>query len=85
MDAESIELLQRGEGQRDHDALAGTLTVGDASLNLSSFFTCVTPVTPITTGLPVDVWDDYNYFSFSLNGFNGMLDKGFLRATVTQP
>ncbi|MCX6880302.1 MAG: autotransporter-associated beta strand repeat-containing protein [Verrucomicrobia bacterium] len=56
------------------------------SLNLAGFTTGVTPVAPITAGLPA-LTDpaNYAYRSFSLDGSNGLAGKGFLRAKVTLP
>jgi hypothetical protein len=60
----------------------GVAYVIEGSLDLLGFATGVTPVAPILTGLPSDVWADYDYFSFSLDGSNGLTSNGFLRAGV---
>ena len=60
----------------------GITYVIEGSVNLLDFTTGVTPVAPVVTGLPADVWTDYDYFSFSLAGSNGLPGKGFLRAGV---
>ncbi len=56
------------------------------STDLSSFATTVTPVTPVTTGLPaapfVKGGITYEYRSFSLDGSNGTPTKGFLQALI---
>ncbi len=54
------------------------------SLNLSSFTQGVTPVAPLTAGLPA-LGSGYQYRSFILNGSDGLPSAGFLRATVTSP
>ena len=58
----------------------------EGGTNLSTWATTVTPVTPLTSGLPA-VTDtvNYEYRSFSLSGSDGLAGKGFLRAKVTQP
>ena len=58
----------------------------EGSTDLTSWTVVVTPVTPITTGLPA-LTDptNYEYRSFSLNGSNGLPGKGFLRAKVEMP
>lgn len=58
------------------------------STTLASFPVNVTPVTPITTGLPALTPQggvSYEYRSFSLDGSNGTPTKGFLRVEVTNP
>jgi hypothetical protein len=58
------------------------------SANLAAFTTAVTPVDPVTTGLPaapVQGGVTYEYRSFSLGGSNGLAGKGFLQVTVTNP
>ena len=54
----------------------------EGSMDLMTFNSGVTPVAPITTGLP-DAPAGYEYRTFSLNGSNGLPDAGFLRATIT--
>ncbi len=52
------------------------------SLDLASFTTAVTPVSPaVTTGLPAAP-SGYEYRTFSLNGSNNLTGKGFLRVKV---
>lgn len=51
------------------------------SANLSSFPAGVTPVDPVTTGLPAAP-AGYEYRSFSLDGSNGTPSKGFLRVQI---
>lgn len=58
----------------------------EGSTTLNGFPTKVNVLTtPVTTGLPSDVWPDYEYRSFSLEGSSGLQTKGFLRAKVSQP
>ena len=52
------------------------------STSLASFASAVTPVAPVTTGLP-GAPAGYEYRTFSLNGSNGLTTKGFLRVDVT--
>jgi autotransporter-associated beta strand protein len=57
----------------------------EGSVDLAGFPTTVNVVpTAVTTGLPA-AGAGYEYRSFSLNGSNGLSDKGFLRAKVTSP
>jgi autotransporter-associated beta strand protein len=57
----------------------------EGSLDLAVFATAVNVVpTPLATGLPA-AGTGYEYRSFSLNGSNGLIGKGFLRAKVTSP
>lgn len=58
-----------------------TATV-QGGLNLASFSAVVTPVAPVTTGLPAAP-AGYEYRSFSLAGSGGLPSKGFLRVQVT--
>jgi autotransporter-associated beta strand protein len=51
-------------------------------LDLASFSAVVTPVAPVTTGLPAAP-AGYEYRSFSLAGSGGLPSKGFLRVQVT--
>ena len=56
--------------------------------DLSTFPVTVTPVDPVTTGLPaapVQGGITYEYRSFSLSGSNGLTGKGFLQVSVTNP
>lgn len=56
------------------------------SLDLADFTSVVTPVpTAITANLPALSSADYEYRSFRLDNSNALPNKGFLRATVTQP
>lgn len=58
------------------------------STTLSSFPVTVTPVAPVTTGLqpaPVQGGVTYEYRSFSLDGSNGTIGKGFLQVLITNP
>ncbi len=57
-----------------------TVTV-EGSINLDSFPTTATSVTPITTDLPAAP-DGYEYRSFALAGSNGLTNRGFLRVRV---
>ena len=57
----------------------------EGSLDLASFGASVTPVGLVDPGVPLTDPANYQYRSFSLNGSNGLGDKGFLRAKVTQP
>jgi len=52
------------------------------SLDLVSFPTAVSVVTPVTPSLPA-LPSGYQYRTFSLNGSDGLPSKGFLRVTVT--
>jgi autotransporter-associated beta strand protein len=64
-----------------------TITVR-GSTDLATFPVTVSPVTPVTTGLPaapVQGGITYEYRSFSLGGSNGTTGKGFLQVTVTNP
>jgi hypothetical protein len=57
----------------------------EGSLDLAGFPAAVNVVpTPVTNNLP-GAGDGYEYRSFSLNGSNGLIGKGFLRAKVTAP
>jgi autotransporter-associated beta strand protein len=58
-----------------------TATV-QGGLDLASFSAVVTPVAPVTTGLPAAP-AGYEYRSFSLAGSSGLPSKGFLRVQVT--
>jgi autotransporter-associated beta strand protein len=58
-----------------------TATV-EGGLNLASFTSVVTPVAPVTTGLPAAP-AGYEYRTFSLAGSSGLPSKGFLRVQVT--
>lgn len=58
-----------------------TYTV-QGSLTLSGFTDPVTPVAPVTTGLPAAP-AGYEYRTFSLDGTNGLPGTGFMRVTVT--
>lgn len=51
------------------------------STDLGSFTTTVNIASPVTTGLPAAP-TGYEYRSFSLNGSNGLPDKGFLRVRI---
>jgi hypothetical protein len=51
------------------------------SQDLATFTTGVTPVAPVTTGLPAAP-SGYTYRTFSLDGSNGLTGKGFLRVKV---
>jgi autotransporter-associated beta strand protein len=58
------------------------------STDLAGFPVAVTPVDPVTTGLPaapVQGGITYEYRSFSLAGSNGLGGKGFLQVSVTNP
>jgi hypothetical protein len=58
------------------------------STTLASFPVSVTPVAPVTTGLPALTPQggvSYEYRSFSLDGSNGTTGKGFLQIVVTNP
>jgi hypothetical protein len=58
------------------------------SSDLAAFAVAVTPVDPVTTGLPaapVQGGITYEYRSFSLGGSNGTPGKGFLQVSVTHP
>lgn len=55
----------------------------EGSANLGTFATAVTPVAPVTTALPAAP-AGYEYRSFSLDGSNGLPNRGFLRAKVTR-
>ncbi len=56
------------------------------SLDLVDFSSAVTQVpTAITENLPTLSSADYEYRSFRLDSSNDLPNKGFLRATVTQP
>ena len=58
------------------------------STDLATFPVTVTPVAPVTNGLPaapVQGGITYEYRSFSLDGSNGTTGKGFLQVTVTPP
>jgi hypothetical protein len=58
------------------------------STDLATFPVTVTPVAPVTNGLPaapVQGGITYEYRSFSLDGSNGTSGKGFLQVTVTPP
>lgn len=58
------------------------------STTLNGFPVIVTPVTPLTTGLPAlpaQGGINYEYRSFSLSGSNGLVGKGFLQVRVTNP
>lgn len=59
-----------------------TVTV-EGSVNLDSFPTTATPVTPVTTDLP-PAPTGYEYRSFALAGSNGLTSRGFLRVRVSQ-
>lgn len=64
-----------------------TVTVR-GSTNLTSFPVTITPVDPVITGLPpapVQGGITYEYRSFSLDGSNGTLGKGFIQVTVQHP
>lgn len=66
----------------------GYLITVRGSLDLATFPTTVTPVDPVTTGLPaapVQGGITYEYRSFSLGGSNGTTTKGFLQVGVTIP
>ncbi len=52
------------------------------SLDLATFTSPVTPVNPVTTGLP-SAPSGYNYRTFSLDGSNGTPTRGFMRVCVT--
>ena len=54
----------------------------EGSNTLADFPEIVTPVDPVTTGLPAAP-AGYEYRTFSLNGSNGLTTKGFLRVNVT--
>jgi autotransporter-associated beta strand protein len=56
----------------------------EGGTNLTGFSNNVTPVDPITAGLPTP-GADYEYRSFSLDSSNGLPGTGFLRAKVTAP
>ncbi len=56
------------------------------SLDLADFSSAVTQVpTAMTANLPALSSADYEYRSFRLDSSNALPNKGFLRATVTQP
>ncbi|RYD60213.1 MAG: hypothetical protein EOP83_19925 [Verrucomicrobiaceae bacterium] len=58
------------------------------STTLSGFTVGVTPVEPVTTGLPALTPQggvSYEYRSFSLDGSNGTPTKGFIGVEVTNP
>jgi autotransporter-associated beta strand protein len=59
----------------------GATYTAEGSTTLSSFTTGVTPVAPVTTGLPAAP-AGYVYRTFSLNGSNGTTGSGFLRIQV---
>jgi autotransporter-associated beta strand protein len=63
--------------------VAGVTYTVQGSEDLSNFSAAVTEVAPVTTDLP-DLSADpgYEYRSFSLDGSNGLIGKGFLRAKV---
>ena len=68
--------------------LEGYVITVRGSTDLVTFPVVVTPVNPITTGLPpapVQGGITYEYRSFSLSGSNGLATKGFLQVTVTHP
>lgn len=56
----------------------------EGSTTLGSFNTVVSPVNPVTAGLPT-VPSGYEYRTFSLSGSNGTPGKGFLRVVVISP
>jgi autotransporter-associated beta strand protein len=57
----------------------------EGSQDLASLPTAVNAVpTPVTNHLPA-AGEGYEYRSFSLNGSNGLIGKGFLRAKVASP
>ena len=63
--------------------VAGITYTIEGSLDLSTFNSPVSEVSPITSGLPdLSANPDYEYRSFSLGGSNGLAGKGFLRAKV---
>ena len=55
----------------------------EGSTDLATFGTGVTPVTPVTTGL-LAAPAGYEYRTFSLDGSDGLPDKGFLRVDITE-
>jgi autotransporter-associated beta strand protein len=62
--------------------LDGFTATVQGSLGLAGFTAPVTPVAPVTTGLPAAP-AGYEYRSFSLAGSGGLPSKGFLRVAVT--
>lgn len=62
---------------------AGFTYTVQGSFDLASFTSPVTPVSPVTTGLPAAP-AGYEYRTFSLNGTDGLTpSRGFLRVQVT--
>jgi autotransporter-associated beta strand protein len=59
-----------------HDGIVYSV---EGSLNLVDFDSAVSPVDPITTGLP---GSDYEYRSFRLDASDGLPSRGFLRAVA---
>lgn len=58
------------------------------SSDLANFTTTVTPVDPVTSGLPdapIQGGITYEYRSFRLGGSDGMAGKGFMQVSVTHP
>ncbi|WP_353566395.1 beta strand repeat-containing protein [Haloferula sargassicola] len=53
----------------------------EGSAALSAFDIGVTPIAPVTTGLPTAP-SGYEYRSFRLDGSDGLPSRGFLRATI---
>jgi hypothetical protein len=62
--------------------LDGITCTIQGSLNLADFTAPCSVVAPVTTGLP-SAPSGYEYRTFSLDGSNGLADKGFLRVQVT--
>lgn len=59
----------------------GAVYTVQGSQDLATFTIGVTPVDPVTTGLP-SAPSGYTYRTFSLDGSNGLAGKGFLRVKV---
>ena len=62
-----------------HDGIVYSV---EGSLNLVDFDSAVSPVDPITTGLPGLTGSDYEYRSFRLDASDGLPSRGFLRAVA---
>lgn len=61
----------------------GVVYTVEGSLDLATFGETVDPAGAVTTDLPTAP-DGYEYRTFSLNGSNGLPDRGFLRVEVTE-
>lgn len=63
--------------------LDGITCTVQGTLDLGTFTSAVSVVTPVITGLPPSAPAGYEYRTFSLDVSNGVANKGFLRARVT--